>query len=70
MTNIRDFDSSFLDIEMITFKSSDLIIYHIKYIVNLDSSNSVYLVFNNLDAYIEESGENKYLVFAKTSNNE
>ena len=33
---------------------------------NLDSSNSFYLVFNSLDAYIEKSDKNKYLTFALT----
>ena len=69
MTNIRDFDPSLLDIDMITFKSNNFVIYHAKCINNLESSNSLYLVFNNLDTYIEENGEGKYLVIAKTHNN-
>ena len=69
MTNIRDFDPSLLDIDMIAFNSNDLIIYHVKYINNLESSNSLYLVFDNLDAYIEEHGEDKYMVIAKAHNN-
>ena len=44
--------------------------YDIKYIKNLNGSNSLYLVFNNLDAYIEKSGKNKYLIFASTNKNE
>ena len=40
-----------------------------KYIKDFNSSNSLYLVFNNLNAYIEENGEDKYLVIAKTHNN-
>ena len=51
------------------FKSNDSIIQNIKYIKNLNSSNSLYLVFNNLDSYIEKSGENKYLIFASTDKN-
>ena len=38
----------------------------IKYIKNLNSLNSLYIVFNDLDAYIEKSGENRYLIFAST----
>ena len=38
--------------------------YVIKYIKNLN--NTLYLVFNNLDAYIEKSGENSYLIFTST----
>ena len=70
MVNIGDFDLSLLNIDQIAFKSNDSIIYEIKYIKNLNGSNSFYLVFNNLDAYIEKSGENKYLVFASTNKNE
>ena len=47
-----------------------MIFYEIKYIKDLNSSNCLYLVFNNLDAYIEKSGENKYLIFASTNKNE
>ena len=31
--------------------------------------NSLYLIFNNVDGYIEESNENKYLIFASTDKN-
>ena len=43
--------------------------YDIKYIKNLNSLNTLYLVFNNLDAYIEKSGENRYLIFVSTEKN-
>ena len=70
MVNIGDFDLSLLNIDQIAFKSNDSIIYEIKYIKNIDGSNSFYLVFNNLDAYIEKSGENKYFIFASRNKNE
>ena len=38
-------------------------------IKNLNSLNSLDLVFNDLDAYIEKSGENRYLIFASTEKN-
>ena len=66
MTNVNDFDPSLLNIDEIFFKSDELIIYDIKYIKNLNSLNTFYLVFNNLDAYIGKSGENGYLIFAST----
>ena len=66
MTNINDFDPSLLHIDEISFKSDELIMYDIKYIRNLNSLNTLYLVFNNLDAYIEKSGKNRYLIFAST----
>ena len=37
-----------------SFKSNDAVIYHIEYITikNIDSENSLYLVFNNVDGYM------------------
>ena len=70
MINISDFDPSLLNVDYIELKSNNSIIYEIKYIKNLSSSNSLYLVFNNLDAYIEKSGETKYLIFTSTDKKE
>ena len=47
MTDINDFDPNLLNIEVL-FESNELIMYDIKYIKNLNSSDSLYLVFNNL----------------------
>ena len=69
ITNITDFDLSLLNVDSLSFRDDDLIIYDIKYIKNLNGLNSLYLVFNNLHAYIEKSGENKYLIFASTDKN-
>ena len=66
MTNINDFDPSLLNIDQVLFESDELVMYDIKYIKNLNSLGSVYLVFNNLDVYIENSEENRYLIFAST----
>ena len=66
MTNIGDFDLSLLNIDQIALKSNGTITYDIKYIKNLNGSNSLYLDFNNLDVYIEKSGGNKYLILAST----
>ena len=43
--------------------------YDIKYIQNVNSLNTLNLVFNNLDAYIEKGGENRHLTFASTEKN-
>ena len=51
------------------FENHDSVIYDIKYIKNLDSSNFLYLVFNMLYEYIEKSSENKYLILASTEKN-
>ena len=61
MANINDFDPSLLNIDEISFKSDELTMYDIKYNKNWNSLNTLYLVFNNLDANIEKSGENRYL---------
>ena len=37
--------------------------------VNIDKENSFYLIFNNVDRYIEESNGDKYLVFASADKN-
>ena len=66
IANIKNFDPSLLNIDHLSFENDDSVIYDIKYFKHLDSSNSLYLVFNNLDAYIEKSAENKDLVFAST----
>ena len=47
MTNNEDFDPSLLNIDRVSSESNESIIYDIKYIKNLNSSNSPYLVFNN-----------------------
>ena len=75
MTNIKKyFNPNLLSIDQRLVKSTDCIIYDIEYFKNLDSSNSLYLVFNHVDVYIEcnfseEYNENKYLVFALTYKN-
>ena len=67
--DIKDFDPSLLNIDRVSLETNKFIIYDIKYIKDLSSSNSFYLVFNNLDTYIEKNGENKYLIFASTDKN-
>ena len=69
MTNISDFDPILLNVNSIGFKSNKRIIYDIKYIKHLNSSNSFHLVFNNLDAYVEKTNNNKYLIFVSADKN-
>ena len=66
MKNINDFDPSLLNIDEISFRSDEIIMYDIKYLKNSNSLSTLFLVFNNLDAYLEKSGENRYLIFAST----
>ena len=77
MTNIKNFDPNLLSINKISYKSTDAVVYSTKYIMmeginkqNIVSENLLCLIFINTDAYnIEESNENKYLIFALTKNN-
>ena len=68
MTNIKNFYPSSLGINQISFKSADDVICDIEYITlkSFDSANSLYPVFNNVGAYIEENSEDKYLIFVFT----
>ena len=55
MTNIENLDTDLLFINRISFTSIDSVVYSIEYFTNLDSVNSLYLVFNDADAYFEEN---------------
>ena len=67
MTNIKNFDSSLLNIDQVLFKKhTDCVIYYIKCFKIFDRKNFLYLVFNKVDAYIEKYNGNKYLSFACT----
>ena len=68
MINIKNIDQHLLSINRMPFTSTDCIIYDI-FFKNLDAVNSLYLVFNNVDPYIEEYNEDKYLIFALTGKN-
>ena len=57
------------------YEKSDAVIYEIKYIMiqsinnrNIDRETPLFLSFNNVDVYIIEENENKYLIFASTEN--
>ena len=70
MTNTKNFDSNLINIDKISFKSTNTVIYNIKYItINIDSETPLYLSFNNTDGYIKESNRDKYLIFASTDKN-
>ena len=72
MTNINKFDLRLLRINQISFKSTDDVIYNIEYITmkSSDSANSLYLVFNNANVYIDcNSTGDKYLILALTDKN-
>ena len=67
ITNIGDFDLNLLNMNQMAFKSNGSIIYEIKYIKNLNGSNSLYLAFNNLEIkeQIELISVNKVIEYSK-----
>ena len=74
--NIKNFDSNFLNIYKRSFKSTDVVICNIRYIimksqddVNINSGNSFYLIFDNVDGYTENSNGDQYFIFASTDKN-
>ena len=72
MNNIKNFDLKLVKLDKRS--SMDISIYYIGYVMkkpeyNIDSVNSLHLVFNDVDAYFESIDANKYLVFALTNKN-
>ena len=74
MINVKNFDSNILKIDKKPYKN--ITIYYIGYItikdtayVNIDSVNSLQLIFDKVGGYIEESNGNKYLIFASIDKN-
>ena len=75
MINIKDMDPSLIKIGKKSYKSIG--IYHIRYITiksisdyeNHNSVNPLYLTIGEVDGYIGENNENKYLTFASTEKN-
>ena len=65
MTNIMKLNTSSVGINEISFADND-VIYGIGYYENFDSASSLYLIFNNVDAYFMSFNKDKYLIFAKT----
>ena len=68
MINIKNCDPNLLNIEKISFKNTDAVIYNIKHITiesldheNNSGENPLCLIFNNVIGYIiEESNGYKY----------
>ena len=74
MINIKEFDSILLKINKKSYKNND--IYYIGYMTmkyfdygNIHSVNTLYLIINEVDGYIEENNGNKYLIFASADKN-
>ena len=81
IVNIKDFDSSLLEINKLSFKGVfSVSIHYIKYIptkrsnrVSIDKADNdedyLYLFLDDADGYIEENDGIKYLVFTSTGKN-
>ena len=75
MINIKDFDSSLLEIDKKSYKKIG--IYNIRYITikiiddyeYINSINPLHLITGKADGYMEENNENKYLVSTSTNGN-
>ena len=72
MIDIKNFNSNLLKIDKKLYKNFD--IYYIGYItmkdhVNIHSVNPLYLIIGEVDEYIEENNEYRYLIFASTDKN-
>ena len=68
MINIKNFDSNLLKIDKELYENSD--IYRISYITMKDSDyltinsvNSLFLIIDEVDGYIDEKNGDKYLIF-------
>ena len=71
MINIRNLNSNLPKLVKKSYKNID--IHYIGYItmkdfdyVNIHSVNPLYLIFTEVDRYMEEKNGNKYLIFAST----
>ena len=65
----NEFDFGLLEANKISPLDNASTIYDINYTKNLNGINTLYLVFNNLNAYFRKSAINKYLIFASTEKN-
>ena len=77
MINIKDFDSRLLKQTVIQKSYKNIGIYNIGYITikkiddyeNIHSVNPLYLMIGKVIGHVEESNENKYLIFDSTDEN-
>ena len=74
--DIKNIDLNLITINKKYVKNTDAASYKIKYITmqsinnqNIDKEVPLFLNFSDVDAYIIEENENKYLVFVLTKNN-
>ena len=73
--DIKHTDLNLLSISKKCLKNTNVVIHEIKYIItqniddqNIDNELPLCISFTDVDAYIIEENENKYLIFAFTEN--
>ena len=77
MINIKNFGPWLLETNKLLFKDVFVVnIFYIKYIaiksldhVNINNEDFLYLILNNVDGYIKENNEIKYLDIISTNEN-
>ena len=74
--DIENIDLNLLSINKKCMKNTDAFVHEVKYITmksinnqNIDKEVPLCLSLSDVDAYIIEENENKYLIFALTENN-
>ena len=74
--DIKNIDPHLLGLNKTCMKDTDAVVYEIKYIMmqsinnqNINKEVPLCLSFIDVDAYIIEENQNKYLIFALTENN-
>ena len=74
--DMKYIDLNLLSVNKKCLKNIDVVVHQIKYIItqnidnqNIDSELPLSISFSDVDAYIIEENENKYLIFALTENN-
>ena len=74
MINIKNFDPNLLKVEKKLYKNID--VYYISYItmkdsdyIKINSINSLYLIINEVDGYLEEMNGYKYWTLVSTDKN-
>ena len=72
--NIKNFDPNLLKTDKKSYKNTD--IYYIGYItvkdsnyVKINSINPLYLIISEVNGYIKEKNENKYIILDSTDKN-
>ena len=70
MTNIKKLDTNLVSVNQLSFINDDAVSYEIEYSKDYDDTYPLYLVFNDVDAYLSCVDGEKHLVFAPADKKE